>query len=533
MKIFRELFRHSVIPSFRDNFLKNRLTSFSLLLLLVSLLSYSCQKDVSSEILSNSNEEVTILGKDKLSYKHESIGKILSLVLKSSAGQSIFLNSLSENITEQTDSTIAGLYSIPLIFLMNEEHDSQKFYSIWDSIALTVDSTCNTRYLFEDYFHAFPAMGLSIFDPQEGLEKYLTNLDTDFQVACSVEFLDDSITMFRNGANIGKVGFMIDPVDMTVIVQENEGYWLLTGSQVSSRSDFFEATGIDLCDYVIELLPGYDINILGGAAPGGGANISLGGLAYSNPLQDYTLLLRADVFNVANTNCDNDVNDDPEVIIRSGDCDRDLWDEPNHRERIIRFKIPTAAAKNVLLTGSRCAWLNHTCTFLIVAHIPKYDGNLSDAEATFYGRSIPKHWSCERKWLKNLNWMWTHEIAFSEWNFNEGRMGSYWVYDIIQKNKKEGTEVTISGNAKFSGGVEFNATPEIDGVETEAKITRNVEAGIGITVKYTHKDWPLGADIVDYCHCQDCNGWQGETYGTGQLSFSVRECNSMPNCLNN
>ena len=492
----------------------------------------SCNKEFNLVTDSLGDPTGSYAARDPQMFKHESVAKILSLVLKNQGGQEIYLDALDDFITMQTDTTIAGLYSIPIAFLLNRTSKGNvKFHTIWDVFAQQIDTSCNSRYLMQQYFPAYPSMGMMIFDPADGKEKYFTTLPTNFQLAYSLDNSEDSISVFQDGTNLGKIGFEHDPTVMTVVVQENEGYWMLLPHQIANSEAFFDATGIDLCEDAILQLPGLDQNILGGSSTIGGSSISLGLLTYSNPLSDYILLLRSDVQHLHNTLCHlPDINSG--ITLRNGDdCDRDLWDNPGMNERIIRFRVPNQSASELLITKTRCNFGNKNCTFLIIAYIPRYDGDLSDPSKSFYGRGIPKLYIVKRKRLDDLNWLWEFNMDFGPWLYNQGRMGDFWLYDVIQKNRDEGKEVTQSVNSKFINSVKFLISgPIITGIALTIESNRSVEATVGQTVKWTEKDWPLGTIPVFYCDCQSCNGWQGKEYSTGVLNFSIRECSFLPWC---
>jgi hypothetical protein len=465
-----------------------KLLFFASVLLVSTFFIISCSED---EPITESNLKI----EPNVNLNDYSIwGEVISTIFKKQEAQTYYLNTLKNGWEDEL--------SIPLAVLLTNEDAVFVTYFKQAVAELNLDISVED---FISFLRQNPDLALSFYYPDVRTLEEIEIFDASFKVAVIPNHDAEVYNFYKNGLLSITQNSNIDPDFMVLVLQKREGFIAL--SKNGTEADF-EATSVT--PYCVDLATQFAT--LNQNSKVNNTEILLQGVTYPNPLYDIYILKDKDIINGYNDKCGIQNPTANDRVSNSGSrmtCERDGLDDEENVERI---KTPYGTS-TLDLFG--CKWTNKHCTFQINIFVP----TAQTSSQSYFVTNNFKVIHAERKYLKNKGWVWTNLNIF-KWKYLEGIDGDYWQYNWIGKHPK-GTGTTITNSIGFSFSPTITFKEPISGGELTFNLGQGLTAMHSVQRKTT--DFDFGNDVIEYCDLCSANGWQGTTYSTGTIEFSVRE----------
>jgi hypothetical protein len=415
-------------------------------------------------------------------------GEIISTIFKKEEAQSFYLNALKNGWKDEL--------SIPLAMLVTS-HETN-FVSYFEEVVDELNHNLSIGDLMY-FLNQNPNLALSLYYPDVRSLDEIEIFDNDFKVAVIPNYDAEEYDFYKNGALVLRENSNLDPDFMVLVLQKQEGF--IAFSENGTAEDFNLVSAIPYCTGLATQFSSYNKNM-----NINNLEVTIQGVNYPNPLHKIFILKDKDIINGYNKKCgiQNLTNDDR--ITSNGSrmmCERDNLNAPENVERV---KFPQGKTTR----NEFCSWTQSHCKLKVNAFIP----TLANSAGTqpFSVTNLQKYVYSWRKGLDAKNWVWTN-LDITKWYHLEGQHGDKWVYHWTGINKKTGTTQTTSYSMPTSNSFKDPATGQ----------TTTYGNTVTYSVTKTNKDSDLGNDLVNYCDLCSANGWQGTTYTSGAMNFSVRE----------
>lgn len=327
--------------------------------------------------------------------------------------------------------------------------------------------------------------------------------DSDFKVAVVPNHDDILYDFYKDGVLSLKEASDIDPSFMVIVLQKREGFFVIHQDRI--LEDFERTSLTPYCSGLDSQFVNYNIYA-------NQERIVVSNDSILNPLYKKIILKDIDVIKTYNDVCGLQISTQEDRSSTSGaprGCERDWLDD---EENIERIRIPDGKA-SLKLFG--CNWLTRHCTFRVDVFVP----TAQSSNQSYYVDNANKIITERRRKLKSKNWVWTNQNV-QKWRFLEGLHGDTWQYNWIGIHPK-GNGSTTTTNIGFSFSPTVTFKEPISGTEVGFSFGQGLTAMHSVQKKAS--DFELGNDVVNYCDLSSANGWQGTTYSTGAVEFSIRE----------